>query len=111
MDVIGTATQTLPAILVDRMDQIAAVCRESERHHLYVFGSAVHGTFDSETSDLDFMVDLGEYEPTIARRYVRFYEALRSVFDRDIDLITTRTRARRGFLDAVIATRQVIYAA
>ena len=99
MDVTGSATQSLPAILMDRMDDVAGICREDGVRHLYVFGSAVHGTFDPETNDLDFMVDLGEYEPTIARRYVRFYEAPRNVLDPDIDLITTRPSGGRGSLE------------
>lgn len=111
MDQSPTATSSLPSILTTRLDEIAAVCREYGVHQLYVFGSAVHGTFDPETSDLDFMVDLGEYEPEIARRYVRFYEALRAVFDRDIDLITVRSKGSDRFLAGVIETRELLYAA
>lgn len=105
-----TAIRELPSILTDRLDAVADVCREYGVRELYVFGSAVHGTFDPETSDLDFMVDLGEYEPEIARRYVRFYEALRAVFDRDIDLITVRSRASSRFLTRVLESRELLYA-
>ncbi len=111
MDGRTTTTPSLPAILTDRLGEIAAVCREYGVRELYVFGSAVHGTFDPETSDLDFMVNLGEYELEIASRYVRFYEALRAVFDRDIDLITVRSRGSDRFLARVIETRELLYAA
>ncbi|CAA9543072.1 MAG: hypothetical protein AVDCRST_MAG33-207 [uncultured Thermomicrobiales bacterium] len=106
-----TGAASLPSILMDRLDEIAAICRDFGVQRLWIFGSAVHGTFDPETSDLDFMVDLGEYEPTVARRYVRFYDALRNLFGRQIDLITTRTNAKGHFLEDVIATREMIYAA
>lgn len=107
----ATAARPLPAILTDRLDEIVAICQEYGVRHLYVFGSAVHGTFDPATSDLDFMVDLGEYEPEIALRYSRLYRALETLFDRDIDLITTNSTGSARFLDHVIATREHIYAA
>lgn len=101
----------MPTILTDHLDEIATICREYGVRRLYVFGSAVHGTFDPAMSDLDFMVDLGDYEPTVARRYVRLYMALQDLFDRDIDLITTRSPGSGRFLQDVIATRDIIYAA
>ena len=111
MDGQATVARALPAILTDRLDEIAAICREYGVRRLYVFGSAVHGTFNPETSDLDFMVDLGEYEPEIALRYSRLYMALEVLFGRDIDLITTNSTGSARFLDHVIATREHIYAA
>lgn len=101
----------MPTIVTSRLDEIAAICREYGVLRLYVFGSAVHGTFDLETSDLDFMVDLGEYEPQIALRYSRLYTALGALFNRDIDLITTNSSGSVRFLNAVVATRKLIYAA
>lgn len=106
----ATEPRSLPTILTDRLDEIAAVCREYGVRRLYVFGSAVQGTFDPATSDLDFMVDLGEYEPEIARRYVRFYESLRAVVNRDIDLITVRSRGSDRFMARVVESRELLYA-
>ena len=103
-----TGAASLPSILMDRLDEIAAVCQDFGVQRLWIFGSAVHGTFDPETSDLDFMVDLGEYEPAVALRYVRFFEALRTLFDRDIDLITVRSSGSDRFLRHVIETREII---
>lgn len=111
MDQPTTEVTSLPPILTDRLVEIAAICRKYGVRQLYVFGSAVHGTFDPDTSDLDFMVDLGEYEPTIALRYSRFYSALHDLFERDIDLITARSSGSDRFLRAVIASRELIYAA
>ena len=105
-----TAVRPLPAVLRDRLDEIAAICRQYGVRYLYVFGSAVHGTFDPATSDLDFMVDLGEYEPEIARRYACLYMALQKLFDREIDLITTKSRGNDRFMEEVTATREMIYA-
>ena len=111
MDGQATTTRTLPAILTDRLDEIAAVCREYGVRQLYVFGSAVHGTFDPETSDLDFMVDLGEYEPFIAQRYFRLQHTLQELLGREVDLITTDSTGGEQFMKHVRATREMIYAA
>lgn len=111
MDQPVTATSTLPAILTDRLDEVAAVCRTYGVRRLYVFGSAVLGTFDPETSDLDFMVDLGEYQPFIARRYFRLQHALQDLFGREIDLITTDSTGGKQFMKHVFETREVIYVA
>lgn len=46
----------------DNRKAIAGLCRQYGVRKLAVFVSAVHGTFDSATSDLDFLVDPGEYE-------------------------------------------------
>lgn len=104
-----TATTILPEILTDRLDEVAAVCRTYGVRRLYVFGSAVLGKFDPETSDLDFMVDLGEYQPFIARRYFQLQHALQHLFGREIDLISPDSTGGEQFMKHVLATREVIY--
>ena len=102
---------SLPGAVSDRMDALAAACRKYQIRTLWLFGSAVHGTFDPATSDLDFLVDLGDYEPTVAERYGGLYMALRDLFDRDVDLVTVRSAGNAEVLDHITETRQVLYAA
>ena len=114
-DSIGTLptrerTHQLAAVLVWQFDAISTICRDHNVRALYVFGSAVHGTLDPETSDLDFQVDLGDELVGAARRYAGVYNGLSSLFDRDFDLITTRSRGNERFLRDVARTRQAIYA-
>ena len=101
----------MPDILERNLDAVAAICRQYDVRMLYVFGSAAHDTFDAETSDLDFQVDLGDYEPTIFRRFMVLHTALSDLFDRDIDLITVRSTGNDRFLEEVRHTRRMIYAA
>lgn len=47
------------ALLEEKRDEIAALCREFRIKRLDVFGSAATGELDSKTSDIDFLADLG----------------------------------------------------
>jgi predicted nucleotidyltransferase len=55
----------VPAILEHRKE-IADLCRRYGVIRLEVFGSAARGTdFDTDRSDIDFMIDLGERSLTL----------------------------------------------
>ena len=68
--------------------------------------------FDPRTSDLDFLVEflplqLGEY----ADAYFGLLEALRELFERNIDLVMTGAIRNRYFLESINRSRTVLYAA
>lgn len=54
------------ALIVDNKDTIAELCRRYRIRRLDVFGSAATDTFNPESSDLDFIVNLGDYDATVA---------------------------------------------
>lgn len=81
----GTSTISL---IFDNMDAIADLCREFRIRSLDVFGSAATEAFDPETSDIDLICDLGEYEPGVAHRFMAFADALEALFGRKVDLLT-----------------------
>ena len=96
-------------------DNREAVKRLCVRHHiarLEVFGSAVRGEFDSETSDLDFLV---EFQPLgqggYADAYFSTLEDLQTLFGRPVDLVVARAIENPFFLESVNQTRTVLYAA
>ena len=106
-----TTVQILPIELTRHLDGIRVLCERFGMRALYVFGSAVHGTFDPATSDLDFVVDLGEYDAEVLGRFLDFQEELARLLGRDIDLITVGATGHRRFLSEVHATKVSIYAA
>ncbi len=55
---------------IGNKDAIAALCRKYGIRKLDVFGSATTGAFAPESSDIDFTVDLCEYDHTVAERYL-----------------------------------------
>jgi predicted nucleotidyltransferase len=55
---------------------IEDLCRQYGVRRLAVFGSAAKGTFDPATSDLDFVVEMADYGPGVAMRFLSFGVAL-----------------------------------
>ncbi len=76
------------ALIEDNREAIAALCREHGVRSLAVFGSAVKGTFDPDRSDLDFVVDLGDYDDRVGRRFMRLIVGLEHLMGRRIDVVT-----------------------
>ena len=66
--------------------EIAALVRKHRVRALWVFGSAVTGGWDPETSDIDFLVDLGGYEIGVVDRYLDLADDLEALLGRGVDL-------------------------
>ncbi len=98
------------AVLTRHLDEVAAICERYGVRRLELFGSAATGSFDPVTSDLDLVVDLGEYEPDIATRYIELAFALEALFDRPVDLVTVRSLRSPSIVAEVNATKQLVYA-
>lgn len=88
---------------------IAALCRQYGIRKLDVFGSAATGAFDPATSDIDFLVDLGGYERGVAKRYLRFADALEELLRRKVDLVTESSITNPYFRYMVDRSREPVY--
>ena len=99
------------ALIEDNRDVIVALCEQYGVQRLAVFGSAVKGTFDPATSDLDFAVDLGDYEPGVSRRYLGLIVALENLFGRDVEVVTIHQETSGWFRDEVARSAITIYEA
>lgn len=98
--------------LVERQrDALAEICVRRGVQRLDVFGSAVRQTFDEQTSDLDFLVDLGDYEPRVADRYFGLVDDLERLFARPVDLITVKAIRSPSFRAEIDETREAIFVA
>lgn len=97
----------LPASL---QDSLANVCRRFRVERLYLFGSAVDGRFNSERSDVDFLVTLEEQPPgEYADNYLGLAHALEKLFGRPADLVTERSIRNPYFRESVLSARQLLY--
>lgn len=96
-------------IIDDKRDEIAALCRKHRVERLDVFGSAATDRFDPETSDLDFLVDLGEYERPVVYRYLALANDLEELLGRKVDLVTVRSVKSPSFRETVECSRVTIY--
>ena len=78
-----------------------------------VFGSVVTDAFDSETSDIDFLVTYPpdyEFGPWMSRLQ-DLEERLSEIFDRNVDLVIAKEFRNPYFARSVNETRRVIYEA
>lgn len=96
-------------IIEQKKDEIAALCRQYRVRALWVFGSAVTDAFDPERSDLDFLVDLGDYDEMVHRRFFGLLHELERLLGRQVDLLTVRSIDNPYFEEELQATRMLLY--
>ena len=97
-------------LITDNQSKIAELCQTYGVRKLEVFGSAVTGSFDSERSDIDLIVDFADESPGLARRFVAFAEHLELLFGRRVDLIVDKPFRNPYFRASVNRSRTTIYA-
>lgn len=101
----------VPRFILDRRDDIAALCRRHHARRLELFGSASRSDFDPARSDLDFLVSFDELPPV--DYYDAFFslkEGLEAMFDRPVDLVVERAVRNPYLKQRVDAERQSVYA-
>jgi uncharacterized protein len=95
-----------------KQDRLEALCRRFGVKRLELFGSASDGRFDSESSDLDFLV---VFDPSVtgsrADRYFGLLETLESLFSRPVDLVELEAIRNPYFRESVERSRTLLYAA
>jgi len=92
--------------------ELALLCREFRVRRLEVFGSAATDGFHPETSDLDFLVEFQELEPSAyADAYFGLLEALERLFRRPVDLVMSSSITNPFFRESIDRHRLAVYAA
>lgn len=105
--------EALPEIVTEHLAEVRALCEKYWVKRLAIFGSAVKGTFDPATSDLDFVV---EFEGDVFgvdgwNAYFGLKFALEDLFGRNVDLVE-RAAVRNPFFQQVLElTQRDLYAA
>ena len=92
--------------------ELAQLCLKFHVRRLELFGSAVSGEFNSEFSDLDFLVEFeslpeGEYADT----FFGFKQALESLFGIPVDLVIPSAIRNPYFRQSVEKCKALLYAA
>ena len=92
------------------MEDLARLCEERRVARLDVFGSAVTGEFNPETSDLDFLVSFREpADDDELRKRFELAHALEDLFGRKVDVIPERSITNPYFRANVEDTREPVY--
>lgn len=94
-----------------RRAEIPALCRRLGVRRLELFGSAATEAFDPERSDIDFLVEFDDNASKLFERYFDLKEALETLYERSVDLVTTGSLENPYFIESINKTRQLIYEA
>lgn len=98
------------ALVKQQKEAIARLCRLYGVRRLDIFGSATNDLFDTQTSDLDFLVDFADRSRGYLKRYLDFADVLEELFGRKVDLVTERSlRKHPRFQQSVEESREAIY--
>ncbi len=75
-------------VLASRQAEIEALCEKYSVRRLALFGSAAKGTWSEGSSDLDFLVDIGDYDDRVGRRFIGFLAGLDRLFGDNVDVVS-----------------------
>lgn len=75
-------------LITTHRQSIQDLCRTYGVRRLNVFGSTTTGALDPATSDIDLLVDLGEYVPGTAVRYLDLINELEDLLGRPVQMVT-----------------------
>jgi uncharacterized protein len=100
------------AIIIDKLDDLRALCEKHHVRELYLVGSATRDDFDPQRSDLDFLV---EFQPLPVGERSRHFFALQAdlegLFGRPVDLGEPEGIRNRIVRERVEQSKVPIYAA
>ena len=99
------------ALIEDNKAAIVALCERFGVRRLALFGSAATGTFDPARSDIDLLVDLGDYDDRVGKRFMGFAAAIEDVLGPNVHITTIRSVQSEWFRRELAETAQTIYEA
>ena len=97
------------SVISERMEDLARLCEERRVARLDVFGSAVTGEFNPETSDLDFLVAFRDPSDDEFRESMELGHALEALFGRKVDVVSERSITNPYFRANIEDTREPVY--
>ena len=101
------------SLIENRIEEVRELCIKYHVRCLEIFGSAVsESRFDSESSDLDFLVEFLPLKPgRYADAYFGLLEALEELYGRPVDLVMPRAVKNPYFRESINRDKVVLYAA
>lgn len=96
-------------LVASRRSEISAICRQHGIQALWLFGSAAKGSWDASTSDLDFLVDLGEQDARYAKRLMRTIVDLERLLGVQVDVTTTKQVTSTWFRQELDETKELLF--
>lgn len=97
------------SIISDNIERIEQLCLRYKVKELYVFGSTVSNEL-SENSDIDLLIEFLDMDfIDYADNYFELAEELEKLFNKPVDLITTKSLKNPFLIDSIKKTKRQIY--
>jgi predicted nucleotidyltransferase len=98
-------------IILDNIEGLKILCMKHHVGKLFVFGSAVDDTINSE-SDIDLLVSFTEIRlEDYADNYFDFKFSLEDLFKRDIDLLEEKALKNPYLIQSINSAKRLVYEA
>ena len=97
-------------LIYDNIQKLFILCRKHKVDKLYAFGSILTPRFNDE-SDVDILVNFNSEidHDVYADNYIDFYNALKALFGRDVDLVDEEAVRNPYFKEELEETKYLIY--
>ena len=86
------------------------LCKQHSVEKLFAFGSVTGPAFDSDTSDLDFLVVLKSMPPLERGQHlIELWEALETLFGKKVDLLTDQPIRNAILAESIMKSKLLVY--
>jgi predicted nucleotidyltransferase len=100
----------LPEEIENKLDELFGLCNKYKVNRLFIFGFLSKRNFNSKTSDIDLVIELGDLPPVEhGETLMKFWSELKSLFSKKIDLLTLRSRKNPFLKKEIEDTKLLIY--
>lgn len=96
-------------VVASRQAELEALCEAYGVRRLALFGSAAQGAWREGTSDLDFLVDIGDYNDRVGRRFMGLLAGLDRLFGDNIDVVSEAAVTSEEFRAELERTAVILY--
>ena len=97
--------------IIEKLEAVFEQCKHHEVLRLDLFGSSTMESFDSDSSDLDFLVEFRTLPPAKhADAFFGLMDGLSAIFERPVDLIEERTVQNPYLRQSIEQSRVNLYA-
>lgn len=96
-------------LVASKQQDIVALCEEYGVQRLALFGSAATGRWLEGRSDLDFLVDIGDYDDRVGKRFMGFLAGLDRLFGDNYDVVSEAAVKSDNFRSELRRTAVTLY--
>ena len=96
--------------ILKQVTDFTTLCRDHKVRYLYAFGSATNDTFDTNTSDIDLLVEIDDPDPIErGEKLLSLWDTFETFFHRKVDLLTESSIRNPYLRKSIDSTKILIY--